>query len=575
MALTPEEIAAIPDEEVTYDLALELFPPVTLGPSWQVNEDGSWFLPTYTLGWGVLAWCSTWLLNPNDGEKWIFTPEQARFILWFYELDSEGRRTNRKAVFQRLKGHGKDPMAVGIGMAELLGPVLFDHFDPDAMGGVVGRARRSSLVQVVAVSKEQGVGNTMHMAPEMISPACVVEYNLDIQKEIIQVKGRPAHRFMAIAGSFKSTEGNRPHFVIMNEPHHWTPSIGGDKLYETVQNNVRKTSHLGSSMLAITNAYVPGEDSVLERMRYAVDQFHLGLAMNPRILYDSLEAHPDAPFDPVWGPHIVRMCAGDSVAWVDYRSTAETFADSSIDEARERRMWYNRVVEPEDSVYSETDWDLVRAMGKVGNKSDLQLGDEIVLGFDGGRKDDATALIAIRIRDRLIVPLAIWSSPPKSAERRRIKWEMDPAQVSNEIHLAFYNYQVKSFFADVEGYDPWIFQWEAQYGPRLQAGVSPKRPIAYDMRGHQEETIRGHEAFMQEVADRTIWHNGDPVLRKHALNARRRTENRYGISFGKESRESPNKIDAYAATICAYLALRAYLREDKHEPPVNRSVHYG
>lgn len=578
MALTQAEIDAIPEEDITEELANELFPPVHLGPTWERGEDGNFILPELTLGWGILGWCTANLLDPITGNPWMFTPEQARFILWFYEVKPRGNigvRTNRKAVFQRLKGHGKDPMAVALGMAELLGPTVWSHWDPDVRGGCVGKARRSSLVQVVAVSKEQGVGNTMHMAPEMISKQCIEKYNLDIQKEIVQVKGRPAHRMMAVAGSFKSAEGNRPHFVIMNEPHHWTPSMGGDRLYETVQNNIRKTATQGSSILAITNAYVPGEDSVLERMRYAVDQFNLGLAPDPKILYDTLEAHPDAPFDTAWGPWIVKQCAGDSLGWVPWQDVAETFADTSIDEARERRMWYNRVIEPEDAVFSESEWDAIRDLDLTGTKADLNRGDAIVLGFDGGRTDDATALVAIRIRDRLVVPLAIWQSPPRTRDRKQVKWEMDPMQVTAEVHLAFSSYNVKAFYADVQGYDSWIFQWEAQYAPRLEAGVSPKRPIAYDMRGHQEETIRGHEAFMRDVLDRRIWHNGDPILRKHALNARRRTENRYGISFGKESRESPNKIDAYAATICAYLALRALLREDKNEPEKNKTVHFS
>lgn len=573
MAMTPDEIAAIPDEDITYQLAAELFPPVAMGPTWQVTEDGDWDLPERTLGWGVLGWCSTWLNHPTEDGPWRFTNEQARFVLWWYEIDERGRRVHSKGVLQRIKGWGKDPFAAAVGMAELLGPVTFSHNDDTKRGLCVGKPRRSSLVQVVGVTKEQGVKNTMHFVPEIIPQKTILEYNLDVQKEVIQVKGKPGWRFEAMTSSERASEGNRPHFMILNEIHHWIPSRGGEKIMQTVRNNVRKTK---GSWLAITNAYVPGEDSQLEKFRYSVDQFHLGLGRDPHILYDSLEAHPDAPFTPEWGLHIIKMCAGDSHPWVSWEEAAtEDFGDQSISEAQQRRMWYNRVTEPEDSVFTESDWALIRAQGKVGNKSDLQSGDVIVLGFDGGRKDDATALVAIRIKDRLIVPLAIWSSPPRTRDRRVTGWEMDPMQVSNEIHLAFYNYQVKAFYADVEGYDPWIFQWEAQYGPRLAAGVSPKRPIAYDMRGHQEETIRAHEAFMLEVSDRSIWHNGDPILQKHALNARRETENRYGVSFRKESRESPNKIDAYAASILAYLALRAYLREDKHEKPVNRSVHYG
>jgi len=573
MALTHEEIAAIPDEQITSELARELFPPVAIGPTWQVNEDGTWHLPEYTLGWGILAWCHVWLMHPTEDGPWRFTPEQARFVLWWYETDKHGRRIHSKGVLQRIKGWGKDPFAAAIGMAELLGPVLFDRVDPKVRGGMVGKPRRTALVQVVGVTREQGVTNTMHFVPEIIPPKTVQEYNLDIQKEVIQVKGRPGHRFEAMTSSERSAEGNRPTFVILNEIHHWIPSRGGEKLMRTIRNNVRKTK---GSWLAITNAYVPGEESELEKIRWSVDQFKLGLGRDPKILYDSLEAHPDAPFTPEWGIHIIKMCAGDSHPWVSWEEAAtEDFGDASISEAQQRRMWYNRIVEAEDAVFSESEWDGIHVHTAIPDKSELKLGDTIVLGFDGGRKDDATALVAIRLRDRMIVPLAVWQSPPRTRERRTQQWEMDPQQASAAVHLAFHSYNVVAFFADVEGYDSWIFQWELAYGPRLQAKATSKRPIAFDMRGHQEEIVRGHEDFMQEVIDRRIWHNGDPILRKHALNARRNAENRYGVSFRKDSRESPNKIDTYAATICAYLALRAFQRDDKPQQFVDRSVHFG
>lgn len=74
-----------------------------LGNTWKVREDGSWYLPERTLGWGVLGWCSSYLLN-DQGEPWRFTNEQARFILWWYAVDDRGRFLYRTGVLQRLKG---------------------------------------------------------------------------------------------------------------------------------------------------------------------------------------------------------------------------------------------------------------------------------------------------------------------------------------------------------------------------------------------------------------------------------------------------------------------------------------
>jgi hypothetical protein len=49
------------------------------------------------------------------------------------------------------------------------------------------------------------------------------------------------------------------------------------------------------------------------------------------------------------------------------------------------------------------------------------------------------------------------------------------------------------------------------------------------------------------------------------LNARRR-ENNYGVSFGKESRESPRKVDAYAALMLAHEAMHDFRTNSKPEP---------
>ena len=65
--------------------------------------------PTYTIGWDVLKWISTNLIQPdgdNAGEPFVLTAEQARFVLWLYAVDETGRFLHRRAVLQRPKGWG-------------------------------------------------------------------------------------------------------------------------------------------------------------------------------------------------------------------------------------------------------------------------------------------------------------------------------------------------------------------------------------------------------------------------------------------------------------------------------------
>jgi hypothetical protein len=73
------------------------------------------------------------------------------------------------------------------------------------------------------------------------------------------------------------------------------------------------------------------------------------------------------------------------------------------------------------------------------------------------------------------------------------------------------------------------------------------------MRAHGADTVRATEALHRAICDKAIPHNADPRLRRHVLNARRRP-GRWGISFGKESRESPHKVDALAAMLLARMA---------------------
>ena len=96
--------------------------PVKIGPTWQLDETGTaYVMPEHTLGWELAEFCAQWLHinDPKTGElaPFIFTPEQLRFALWFYAHDEEGRFLYQRALFQRLKGHGKDPFAAEIGRA--------------------------------------------------------------------------------------------------------------------------------------------------------------------------------------------------------------------------------------------------------------------------------------------------------------------------------------------------------------------------------------------------------------------------------------------------------------------------
>lgn len=543
--LTEAELEAL---EPTAENAAIYFPPSFIGPTWQKDEQGNWLLPEKTLGWEILGWVAEWLTF-SDNRPFMCTPEQARFLLWFYAVDHRGKFKYRKAVLQRMKGWGKDPLAAVMSIVELIGPSQFSHFDTN--GNPVGKPHPDAYIQVTAVSEQQ-TENTRDVFPGLIPPRTRAAYSMDVQKEIIYANGG-RQKLRTMSANFRSAEGGRVTFCIANETHHWTPGQRGPAFYEVITNNLTKVQ---GRLLCITNAYEPGEDSVAQRIREEQEKVWAGISKPSGWLYDSLEAHPEAPLTEDWAPHVVSQIRGDAV-WLNVEDIVQEIQDGSKPVAGKRRMWYNQIVSAGDSLITVGQWDGILQPGCYGDKRDLKPGDAIVMGFDGSKTDDATALVAIRISDNLIVPLGIWQNPDPS-----IPWHVPEAEVDSEVHLAFQMFKVHAFFADVAYWESYVDTWSDTYREKLLVKASSRSTVGFDMRGNKARISQTTEAFVGSIVDGRLKQNGHKLMRVHVLNTKRRT-NSYGLWFGKATSESPAKIDGFAAGFLAYMALMTLAESGK------------
>ncbi|MEU8835187.1 terminase [Streptomyces sp900116325] len=525
-------------EAVLTSEEIEQLPPTFLGPTWRKDSLGAWVLPERTLGWQIAGWAAEYLQAENGG-PWKFTREQLRFVLHWYAVDENGRFTNRKGVLQRMKGWGKDPLLAVLCMVELVGPSRFSHWDE--AGEPVGVPHPRAWVQVTAVNQSQTT-NTMALIPSLMTDHFKAKYNVKDGAVLIRANGGKA-RLEAVTSSYRALEGKRTTFTLLNETHHWVSGNNGHKMYETIDGNATKQD---SRYLAITNAYLPGEDSVAERMRESFNKILEGRMADIGFMYDSIEAHAKTPLTAVALRIVIPKIRGDAV-WLNVDSIIQSVMDATIAPSRSRRMWLNQIVAEEDAIYGPAEWD-----GLVDEGKTLKPNDEIVLGFDGGKSSDATALIALRVRDMCAFVLGVWEKPdgPKGED-----WTVPRSEVDSEVHEAFRLFDVKAFFADVALWESYIADWSETYGAGLSvSSPSGKDAIGWDMRGSQKTVTLAHERLMRSIFDAKLAHDGDLTLRRHVLNARRRTNN-YGISFGKESKDSPRKIDAYAALMLAHEAL--------------------
>lgn len=447
---------------------------------------------------------------------------------------------------------GKDPLGAALCIVELIGPVVFDRWGED--GQPVGTRNPIAQVRVAAVSMDQNE-NTRDLFPTIISEATVRLYNLDVQKEIIYVKNTGC-KLRVIAANKRSAEGGRITFFLGNEIHHWVPENGGPAFYNTMMNNLRKK---GGRFVAITNGFQPGEDSVLERIRENQQKVWDGLIEPNGWLYDSLEGHAKAPLTPDIAPYILNVLMGDSV-WLKKQipGIIQGFSDTSIPLSQQRRMWYNQIVSSEERVFANYEVDDIADHTMHGTHQDLKPRDVITLGFDGSRTDDSTALIAYRLSDKCLIPIAIWEKPDGVAD-----WEVPLDDVDSMVGYAFSQYTVVAFFADMAYWESYIARWSELYREHLGIRASPKSSVGFDMRGNRAEVANMNEAFIGMVRDKQIKFNGSKRLRSHMLNAERRWGGGY-LSFGKAGgRESPRKIDALVAAVLAVKAANDYSERGK------------
>ena len=246
-------------------------------------------------------------------------------------------------------------------------------------------------------------------------------------------------------------------------------------------------------------------------------------------------------------------CAYGDAVWVDLDRIVGEIYDTGTSPEEARRFYLNQIVAAADAWTTRDDW----LANLDHDLPPLAEGETITLGFDGGLTDDSSALVAVRVSDGAPFLLGLWEKPegPQGAG-----WTIDKALVRDAVSHAFLVYDPVAFFSDVAFWETDVDAWRDEHGERLLIKATTRHAVAWDMRGHLAETVRAVEALHRAILDRQLPHKGDERLTRHVLNARRRP-GRWGVSFGKETSESPHKVDALAALVLARMARTRVLGE--------------
>lgn len=488
-----------------------------------------------TIGFFIITWIEEYLKNV-DGEQFQLTKEQLLFILEWYRVEDNLQFKYNHGVLRRSKGQGKSELAAALSLAELCAPVI--PTSRDKQGNILAQPQLQPEVCIAGVSREQTAHTFKAALGQIANSHAIYEYNLDVKQTRIR-KGLTGLLSRISCGA-RTQEGSKPTFYIVDETQHWYKSNQGHELYEVILRSVAKKN---ARILETTNAHIPGMDSVAERT-YLAYQKAKEKDKDLKILYSSIEAPASTNiYDAKSLKEGLKIAYGDAY-WAPIDRFIDEINNPRNDISQSRRFYLNQIVSPEDFWISIQKWDAC-----LDNKITLTPGDEIVLGFDGARTTDSTAIVALRTSDMSVFLIKLWEKPAHID-----KWHIDMTEVDETISYLFEKYSVLSFLSDVKEWETFIDKWNDKFLLKLK-----QKSIAYDMRANLKDTAIYLEKLYAYINDKKIKHDGNPILRNHVANAKRRL-NRYGASFGKENRESIRKVDALAAMLLAFIAYEKFCK---------------
>lgn len=173
----------------------------------------------------------------------------------------------------------------------------------------------------------------------------------------------------------------------------------------------------------------------------------------------------------------------------------------------------------------------------------------VVLGFDGSRNGDATALIAVTVEQcPKVEVVGIWEKPTN--KQAAVDWTVPRADVKQAIRDACKKWNVREVAADE-------YIWQSELEDLAEEGI-PVVTFPQTMTRMGPATQRFYELA---VTRHDISQDGNAVLARHLGNAHIRTDAR-GQMLQKATKGSMRKIDAAVALVMAVDRAGFWLTQD-------------
>lgn len=583
---TDDDVELLPGYHIEASTGAWLTLPWPGDPGLAYNDPSRLALLPPSVGPQAIWWAHQWLIDCWNDAPWRYVPAQRRFLHLWWAVRPDGRWLFRSGVKRGAKGTGKDPLAAAMALTELAGPVKptgeiaeggeraeWDSRYVYSPGEPIAVPQGLALVQIAANSEAQGA-DVLRVANAMVSRAMREEYGVDAGRTRTQLVN--GGRIELLTHSERSSEGDPATAIFLNESHHMTESSGGQAVAGVARRNVAKSPGGMARLLELTNAHMPGEGSVAEDSFDAWQAQVSGQAKRADILYDSREAPPHLSLHVDVDLEAGLRASYADAPWSDQERIRDEAQDLRVPVADSVRYYFNALPTNETAWVDPRKFDAGARAGEV-----VPHGEPVAMFLDCSKSEDATALSACRISDGHVITLGCWQRPHGD---RGKGWLAPKEKVDAEVRAAFLVLDVQWFGVDPSParddetealyWAPLIDEWHRDFRDRVLLWATPGQvhghSVMFDMRlsshGGAERNREFTAAAEQCAADidehETLTHDGDSRLRVHAHNARRRP-NRWGVSLGKQTRDSKKLVDLAVTMVGARMGRRLVLNSGK------------
>ncbi len=492
-----------------------------------------------TLGWLVGEWIEAHCVIPGGsqvGEPYLLTREQWHHLLHVYRLNP--RATVQPRFHQPVTGFvyygsqlrrpqkwGKDPLGAVRAIAHALGPVQFDGWD--AYGEPVGRPVAAPWVQIAGTSEDNTLNTWRPLLTSLREGSLIDTPGLDVGDTRVKLPYGGGW-IEPVTAAARSRLGNPITFATFTEPHLMTDRDGGKPM---IKNMKRNLGGMGGTWVELTNAWDPNQDSAAQDTAKAKAK---GVYLDHRAPdLEPLTPEEFADDDIVRDRIVVKYGDSGRVAggWVDTDHILALVRDAATGEAEARRYYLDEVTVGERDLISALTWDslarptLVGAGGELPGEPDpdreLAPGEVVVLGFDGSRAADCTALIATRVSDGRWFTLGVWNpadySPGLDDRGRPLPGRIPEADVVATIEAARAAYTVWHLVADPYRWEHVLDRLTGSWG--TNPGKQPTVVIFPTNAERQFDRVIRKWQLAAKTEGREFTHDGHPDVRTHALNA--------------------------------------------------------